>query len=175
MDEKLSYVIKLVLTGEFGVGKTSFIRDVVYRHFSHQPICVDFESKTVTVNGKIVKAQIWDTSGIEKFRTMTAPYYQGASAVMLFYDITDLNSFNSLTRWLDEIHKYTKPNVVIMLVGNKCDSPEAKRQISTERGENFAKQHNLLFYEMSIRNSINVDEAFMKLLEKTVCKLEKEK
>lgn len=172
MDEKLSYLIKIVLTGEFGVGKTSFMKNVISRHFPPNQLVVDFANKIVRVNGKLVKAQIWDTGSFEKFKAFTNPYYHGANAVMLFYDISDLNSFNSLTRWLDNILKNTKPNVVIMLVGNKCDLPEAKRQISTERGENFAKQHNLLFYEISVRNYTNVDEALMKLIEKTVSKLE---
>ena len=172
MEEELSYVIKVVLTGEFGVGKTSFIIDILYRNFTPQPKFVDFGTETLTVKDKLVRAQIWDTCGLERVISLGNSYYKGASAVMLFYDITNLNSFNSLTKWLDEIHQYARPNVVIMLIGNKCDLPEDERQISTERGENFAKQHNLLFYEMSIRKHINDDEAFKKLLEETVTKLE---
>lgn len=170
--EECSYAIKVVLTGEFGVGKTSFVRDIVYRNFTPQPKYIDFESKTLTVKDKLVRTHIWDTCGIEKVRKLTGSYYKGASAAMLFYDITNLNTFNSLSKWLDDIHKYARPNVVIMLIGNKCDLPEAERKISTESGEDFAKQHDLLFYEMSIRNSINVDEAYMKLIEETVTKLE---
>lgn len=169
---ELSYAIKVVLTGEFGVGKTSFMRDILYRHFTPQPEFCDFGCKTLTVKDKLVRAQIWDTCGLEKIRALTNSYYKGASAAMLFYDITNSNSFNSLTTWIDEIHKNTCPNVVIMLIGNKCDLHNTERQISTESGENFAKQNNLLFYEMSIRDSINVDEAFVKLLEETVTKLE---
>lgn len=94
---------------------------------------------------------------------------------MLFYDITDLNSFNSLEKWQDDIYKYAEPDVVIMLIGNKCDSLETERQVSTEIGKNYAKQHNLLFCEMSVRKSINVEEALMQLLEKTVSELEDKK
>lgn len=168
---------KIVLTGDYGTGKTSFIKKIIFKHYSitPEPKYIESTRQELTVKGKTVMATIWDTFGWEKYCAISARYYRYANAAMLFYDITDLNSFNSLKKWLDDIYKYAEPDVVIMLIGNKCDSLETERQVSTEIGKNYAKQHNLLFCEMSVRKSINIEEALMQLLEKTVSKLEDKK
>lgn len=158
--------LKIVLTGDYGTGKTNFIKKIIFKHYGiiPEPKNIEFTRQELTVKGKTVMDTIWDTFSWEKFCAISARYYRDANAAMLFYDITDLNSFNSLEKWLDDIHKYAEPDVVIMLIGNKCDSLETERQVSTEIGKNYAKQHNLLFCEMSVHKSINVEVALMQLL-----------
>ena len=122
-------------------------------------IGVDFKIKTLDVDGKSVKLQIWDTSGDERYRSIVSSYYRGAHGIMMVYDITDLETFENLNSWLNEIAKNASENVYKILVGNKCDM-EKDRKVTFKQGEEFAKEHKMFFFETSAKDSINVQEAF---------------
>lgn len=79
---------------------------------------------------------------------------------MLVYDITRRDTFNHLTRWLEEVRQNGNPDMVIMLIGNKCDL-DTRRQVSTEEGERFARDNNLIFLETSAKTAFNVEDAFL--------------
>eukprot|EP01119_Soliformovum_irregulare_P005071 TRINITY_DN1644_c0_g1_i1.p1 TRINITY_DN1644_c0_g1~~TRINITY_DN1644_c0_g1_i1.p1 ORF type:complete len:136 (+),score=38.41 TRINITY_DN1644_c0_g1_i1:316-723(+) len=114
----------------------------------------------INIEGSQIKLQIWDTAGQEKFRSITRSYYRGTTGAILVYDITRRETFDRLSEWLEDCRKYANENIVIMLIGNKCDLQE-KRQISREEGEKFAKDNGLFFLEASARTDENVDEAFI--------------
>ena len=90
--------------------------------------------KTINVDDKKLKLQIWDTAWQERFKTITSTYYKGAHGVIIVYDITDKDSFRSVENWIAELDKHASENVNKMLVGNKCDL-EAKRQVSLIEGQ----------------------------------------
>ena len=119
------------------------------------------------IKGKKVKLQIWDTAGQERFKTITASYFRGANGILLIYDITDRESFESLSHWLIEIEKNASKNVKILLMGNNCDL-EDKRQVSYQEGKDFAAKNNLIFFEASARDNINIKEAFELLIEEII-------
>ncbi|KAG1143142.1 hypothetical protein G6F37_012514 [Rhizopus arrhizus] len=120
-----------------------------------------------TWNNHIVQAQIWDTSGQERFRTITSAYYRGATGILIVYDITSRSSFKNVRRyWLKEIREYADPNVVIMLVGNKVDLSESSREVGTEEGRSLAEEEGLLFIETSALDATNIDTAFTTLIGK---------
>lgn len=73
----------------------------------------------ITIDGKPIKLQIWDTAGQEAFRSITRSYYRGAAGALLVYDITRRDTFNHLTTWLDDARQHSNSNMVIMLIGNK--------------------------------------------------------
>jgi Ras-related protein Rab-1A len=128
-------------------------------------IGVDFVSdiqkiKTVDVENKIVKLQIWDTAGQEKFRTITSSYYRGAHGVIVVYDVTNRESFNNVKNWMGEISRYASENVNKLLVGNKCDS---KRVVSTEEGAELAQSLGIPYMETSAKTSSNVEESFLRM------------
>ena len=75
---------------------------------------VDFRIKTVTIASKIVKIQIWDTAGQDRFRTIVTSYYRGAHGALVLYDVTDRNSFDHVIDWMKEIEKYSKPTVIFI-------------------------------------------------------------
>ena len=110
----------------------------------------------------MIKLQIWDTAGQEKFRTITSSYYKGAHGIIVVYNITDRSSFDNIKGWFSEIEKYASENVNKIIVGNKCDLEE-KRQVSTEEGAELARSLGVQFLETSAKDSSNVGESFTRI------------
>lgn len=108
-----------------------------------------------------VKLQIWDTAGQESFRSITRSYYRGAAGALLVYDITRRDTFQHLSRWLEEAKSHAQPNMVILLIGNKNDL-EHRRAVTAEEGQEFADANGLLFLETSAKTAFNVEQAFLK-------------
>ncbi|KXZ54215.1 RABB1 protein [Gonium pectorale] len=114
----------------------------------------------INIDGKQIKLQIWDTAGQESFRSITRSYYRGAAGALLVYDITRRETFNHLASWLEDARQHANPNMTIMLIGNKSDLTH-RRAVTTEEGEQFAREHGLIFLETSARTAYNVEEAFI--------------
>ena len=121
---------------------------------------VDFKIRTVELEGKTIKLQIWDTAGQVRFRTITSSYYRGAHGIIVVYDVTDAESFNNVKQWLHEIDRYASENVNKLLVGNKSDLA-SKRAVTYEQGKEFADSLGIEFVETSAKNATNVEKAFM--------------
>ena len=118
---------------------------------------VDFKLRTIQVGDKRVKLQVWDTAGQEKFRVITKTYYRNAAGIIIAYDVTNGDSFVNTKRWIEEVkNNCGDDGVPIILVGNKCDSPN--RLVTLNDQQEYAKLINLKFFETSAKNNINVDE-----------------
>ncbi|OMJ94949.1 hypothetical protein SteCoe_1810 [Stentor coeruleus] len=115
--------------------------------------------RTITYEGKVIKLQIWDTAGQEKFRTITSSYYKGAHGIIVVYDITDRNSFENINSWFGEIEKYASENVNKIIIGNKSDL-ETKRAVMKDEAQELATKLSVQFMETSAKSSNNVAEAF---------------
>lgn len=126
----------------------------------------------VDIKEKQIKLQIWDTAGQESFRSITRSYYRGAAGALLVYDITRKETFNHLTRWLDEAKQNASDNMVIMLIGNKSDLA-ATRQVTREEGKKFADDNGLIFLETSAKTAQNVEDAFVSTATKIYENVEK--
>ena len=160
------FLLKIVLIGESGVGKTNLLSRFSRDQFnpnSKTTIGVEFATKTFKVEDKNVKVQIWDTAGQERYKAITSAYYRGEVGTMLLYDITSSLPFSTLERWLKELRENADPNIIVMLVGNKSDLTEY-RSISREDGMNFAKLQDFLFLETSAKTSENVNKSFSTLI-----------
>ncbi|KAI3760592.1 hypothetical protein L1987_50989 [Smallanthus sonchifolius] len=120
-------------------------------------------TKTLVIDQKTVKAQIWDTAGQERYRAVTSAYYRGAVGAMLVYDMTKRQTFDHMTRWLEELRSQADKNIVIMLIGNKCDLASL-RAVPVEDAQEFAERENLCFMETSALESTNVESAFLTAL-----------
>jgi len=156
------YLIKLIIIGDSGVGKTCFLMKFAEDNFttSHiSTIGIDFKIKTINIDGKNIKLQIWDTAGQERFRTITQTYYKGAMGIILAYDCTDEKSFNNIRNWINQIEQHASSDVAKILVGNKCDRPD--KVIDPERGKQLADEFGMKFYETSARSGLNVNDAFL--------------
>jgi len=159
---EFDYLFKLLLIGNSGVGKSCMLLRYSENNFTtnfFNTIGVDFKIKSIVLDGKNIKLQIWDTAGQDRFRTITSSYYRGAQGIMVVYDITDRDSFDNIKSWMHEIEKYAQENVIRVLVGNKNDLGD-KRKVSVEEGEALAKQYGILFFETSAKNANNIDMTF---------------
>ena len=114
------------------------------------------------MENKVIKLQIWDTAGQEKFRTITSSYYRGAHGVIVVYDVTNRESFNNVKNWMGEITRYASENVNRVLVGNKCDI-DSKKAVTTEEGKELADSLGIPFMETSAKTSINVEQSFLRM------------
>ena len=122
-------------------------------------IGVDFKTKDIIVNDKKVKLQLWDTAGHERFRTITTSYYRGAHGIATVFDLTDRETFEHVEKWMEEINKYAKENVMRFLIGNKSDLVE-KRQVNYEEVRALANRLNIYYVETSAKNNINISDFF---------------
>lgn len=164
--QKIDYVLKVVLIGDSAVGKSQLLARFARNEFSldsKATIGVEFQTKTLVIDHKTIKAQIWDTAGQERYRAVTSAYYRGAVGAMLVYDITKRQSFDHVTRWLEELRGHADKNIVIMLVGNKSDLGTL-RAVPIEDAKEFAQRENLCFMETSALESTNVESAFLTVL-----------
>ncbi|XP_048732851.1 ras-related protein Rab-13-like [Ostrea edulis] len=176
MSKRYDVLMRLLLIGETGVGKTCVLCRYASEEFidSHiTTIGIDFKMKTISVSGKTAKVQIWDTAGQERFESITKQFYRRAQGVILVYDITSRTSFEAVPKWLDFVRQFGREDVSILLMGNKKDKDE-KRQVLESEGKKFATENNLLFYETSAKDSVNLEKAFYSLCEDVIIK-EKEK
>ncbi|XP_053647988.2 ras-related protein Rab-8A [Cherax quadricarinatus] len=162
--ETCDHTFKVMLIGDSCVGKTCLLtrfKDGTFLSGSFiSTIGIDFRNKVVTVDGSKVKLQIWDTAGQERFRSVTHAYYRDAHALLLLYDVMNKNSYDNTRAWLAEVHEYAQDDVVIMLIGNKCDV-NGDRVVRREDGERLAREYNVAFMETSAKTGLNVDLAFM--------------
>ncbi|XP_056619043.1 ras-related protein Rab-25b [Triplophysa dalaica] len=165
-DEAYNFVFKVVLIGESGVGKSNLLSRFTKNEFNHDSrttIGVEFSTRTLQLNGLTIKAQIWDTAGLERYRAITSAYYRGAVGALLVYDISRHLTYESAERWLKELYDHADPHIVVMLVGNKTDL-SAERSVPTEDAKDFAEKNGLLFMETSALESTNVEAAFNTVL-----------
>ena len=157
------YIIKILTLGDTEVGKTSIVlrfSDDKFDDNQFATIGIDFKTKYMKMGDSSVKVLIWDTAGQEKFQNIAKQYYKGANGVLLIYDISNKKSFERVDFWLKELKENNKINeLFICLVGNKIDL-EDKRVISTEEGEKYAQDNNIIFFEVSAKNKEGIAELF---------------
>lgn len=166
MDDTYDYLFKIVLIGDSGVGKSNLLSRFTRNEFnleSKSTIGVEFATRSIRVDGRTIKAQIWDTAGQERYRAITSAYYRGAVGALLVYDIAKHTTFENIERWLKELRNHADGNIVLMLVGNKCDLRHL-RAVPTQEATQFSEENSLSFIETSALDSTNVELAFQNIL-----------
>eukprot|EP00062_Callorhinchus_milii_P002362 gi/632938471/ref/XP_007905095.1/ PREDICTED: ras and EF-hand domain-containing protein-like isoform X2 [Callorhinchus milii] len=162
---------RLVLAGDAGSGKSSFLQRLCMNEFKGDiptTLGVDFQVKKLLVDGEVTTLQIWDTAGQERFRSIAKSYFRKANGVLLLYDVTSQNSFLNVREWIDEVKNATDTPVPIILIGNKTDlrneMPKTKSDsVFPAHGEKLAMAYNALFCETSAKDGTNVVEAVLHL------------
>ncbi|ETO35486.1 hypothetical protein RFI_01578 [Reticulomyxa filosa] len=194
------YLFVLLLVGDSGVGKSCLLLRFTEDTFDENminTIGVDFKTKTITIDQKTIKLQLWlrphiicilyqgkkqkelkreyeiffvvalftwqhlDTAGQERFRAITKSYYRGAHGIIVVYDVTKSETFDSVPNWFYEIDKNAPETVCKLLVGNKADKEEQhRRKVPREKAEEFALKNQIPFIETSAKNTENVESMF---------------
>ncbi|CAN0913977.1 Ras-related protein Rab11D [Linum grandiflorum] len=165
-EEDYDYLLKLVLIGDSGVGKSNLLSRFTKNEFnleSKSTIGVEFATKSMNLDGKVIKAQIWDTAGQERYRAITSAYYRGAVGALLVYDVTRRSTFENVARWLKELREHTDPNIVVMLIGNKSDLRHLVA-VQTEDAKAYAERESMYFMETSALTATNVESAFTEVM-----------
>lgn len=170
------FTFKILLLGDASVGKTSFTKRYCYNIFNPSErltIGVDFHVKTIELNGRRIKLQLWDVGGEERFRFLLPTYCLGANAAFLLYDITRPSTLDNISEWLTIVRQKGGP-IPIMLVGSKLDLEKAQRQVQRDYGIQIAEKNDMAsFVEISAKENANVDDAFKVLTELTLDRMSK--
>lgn len=157
--------IKILLLGDGGAGKTSLLMQYTEGQFNTcalSTIGVDFKIKTVTRCWEQLRLQIWDTSGQERYRSITQSYYRGSHGVILVYDRTDEKSFGNVRRWMNDIRRHGENDVKVILVASKFD---AEAVVDDDVGRELAKECGVQFFATSSKTNYGVHAAFESLVE----------
>ena len=168
------YYLKFLILGDSGVGKSCLLLNFIMDSFeedSQTTIGIDFKTKTIQNNGKIVKIQVWDTAGQERFKTISKSFYKIANGVILVFDLTSENTFNNIKQWILELNKNTDENIIKILVGNKLDL-EKQRKIPYSSAIEFAEKNNMKYIETSNKNHINIDKVFLILVDLIISRID---
>lgn len=159
------FILKILTIGDSGVGKTSIVLryTVFYKqdnHFSHNflsTIGVECKSKIILAGEKRVRVQLWDTAGQERFRTITSNFYRGAHGVMIVFDVTDRNSFEMVSGWINEISNNCSEQTFNVIVANKSDMKN-HRVVSEQEGRKLAEEYQLYYFETSAKTGEGVND-----------------
>lgn len=160
-----SHLVKVIFVGDSGVGKTCLMERVFSDKFdvnTPSTIGCDFRFKRLKFDQKNVGLTLWDTAGQDRFQALTANYYRGAQGVLYVFDVTRRETLQSLeAKWMADFDSYaTYPNAVKMIIANKVDL-EDERQVSSDEGAAFARDHNCLYQETSAKTDYGVYDAFI--------------
>eukprot|EP01083_Nonionella_stella_P198000 727417_1 len=157
-------LLKIIILGESGVGKTALLHKYVMNKFIEEhkaTIGADFLTKDITIGDKLITLQIWDTAGQERFQSLGNAFYRGADACILVYDITNQQSFNRIETWRNNFLHQSNPDnpesFPFLLCGNKSDL-ETQRQVQKEQVTRYAnKKKCMKFYETSALTGQNLE------------------
>jgi small GTP-binding protein len=159
--------LKILLIGDSSVGKTSLLIKYTEEKFTETQIAtigVEYKNKTIEYKGYKIKLQIWDTSGQERFRSLTQNFYRNADGIIFVFDLTKPDSFDNIRSWLIESENYAD-NFGKILIGNKCDLPAL---VTQERIDSFISKKNLAYFNTSAKDGTNVVEMFQNIIEQII-------
>ncbi|CAG9794158.1 unnamed protein product [Diatraea saccharalis] len=154
---------KIVVLGSQGVGKTSLVVRYIGKMFSKHispTIGASFFTCNISVGDARVKLQVWDTAGQERFRSMAPMYYRNANAALLVFDITSVSSFNAIKGWVKELQSNVSEEMVVSLVGNKCDLQES-RAVTYAEASSYAASIGAKYCETSALHDQNIEQVFL--------------
>jgi len=172
-DAEARYVMKVVMCGDWAVGKTSLVRRFVENRFDHDykpSIGVNIVVKIVGIGEKKVKLDIFDTGGQERFHPLRQRYYKGASAAVFVYDITRAESAVSVqNRWVADVEAVIPEGFERMVIANKVDLG-GERAVSEYAGQQLAESIGAIYTETSALDGRNVEQAFIELAARLIKK-----
>ena len=174
-NQPIDYTLKFIVIGNAAVGKSNISFRFINGTFCEKylaTIGLDFAFKTLNIDNKTYRIQIWDTAGQECFKSISRGYYKSSVCALIVYDITSRDSFNSVNQWIEECKTHSPKTITLVLVGNKSDL-EKKRKVETQEGEDLAEKNNMLFYETSALSGENINKLFNDAVKEIISKINK--
>jgi len=145
--------IKIILLGDSGVGKTSLLNCLEPNDIDlnqKKTISLEYFNYIIKANNNIIRMQIWDTVGHEKFNSIISNYYKTTDVAIFMYSIDNIESFNNINNWFNELNdKGNNDNnikTIKILLGNKNDL-EKERKVTYEMGEKLKNEKNFYFFQ----------------------------
>ena len=155
----------MITLGSSDVGKTSILNRYFNSDFTPNlltSIGIDFKTKIFKFDGQKVKFNFVDTAGQEKFRAISSNYLKGTDGILFVFDIANIETFELIQVWIEEINENNRENFGIILFGNKLDL-EKERQVSIEDAEKLSKELGCKYFEGSAKTGENIQEALDEL------------
>ena len=168
-----SNVIRLIILGEGDVGKSTITVRLVSGCFVpiYDPTLEDSYRTSISVDGEVVSLDILDTAGQEDYLPTRDQYIRISDGYLIVYSITSMTSFFETNEIREQIYgaldKDASEHIPIALVGNKCDL-ESERQVPTDEAKRLAEEWNVLFFETSAKDNINITETFQALVKDVI-------
>ncbi|XP_064644969.1 ras-related protein Rab-31-like [Lineus longissimus] len=156
---------KIVVLGTQGVGKTSLVIRYIGNTFNKHAsptIGASFFTCKLAVDNYRVKLQVWDTAGQERFRSMAPMYYRKSNAAMLVFDLSSHDSFEDVKSWVTELKRNVEGQIVLCLLGNKCDL-EDQREVEKTVALDYAASIGAIYFETSALSNEGIHEAFLQV------------
>lgn len=160
MTKLYDYLIKIIVIGESTVGKSCLVERMMDDRWNPNMITtigIDFKVKTILIDNKLIKIQIWDTAGQERFYSITKAYYRGIFGSMVVYDVTNQKSFESITKWINNLKENADCNVFTCIIGTKNDLLD-KKVVPDSEAYALASKMNVPLYFTSAKTNENVTE-----------------
>jgi len=161
-------VMKVIVIGDGGVGKTSLLRKYVKKQFEYKylpTVGVNISKQPMKYLNKDINLMFWDIAGQPQFHLLHKVYYNGANAAILMFDLTNSPSFFNIKNWYNELIKYNLKEIPMILVGNKSDLTKDRKIIEPMVGNMMEQLGIEIYYETSALNGQNVNEVFEKVVE----------
>ena len=167
-DEKIKRkVIRLSIIGDSKTGKTSIINRYLGQEFSidmMSNIGIDKQEVIKKMkDGNEMKIIIWDTAGQERFHSISSGTIKNSQGIIVCFALNDRSSFDNVLTWLQDVREISS-KIPIVLFGNKCDLIE-ERKITNEEAKEFADNNEIIYFETSAKDNINIKEGFEKISE----------
>eukprot|EP01123_Difflugia_compressa_P002324 TRINITY_DN13021_c0_g1_i1.p1 TRINITY_DN13021_c0_g1~~TRINITY_DN13021_c0_g1_i1.p1 ORF type:complete len:202 (+),score=35.50 TRINITY_DN13021_c0_g1_i1:47-652(+) len=179
MASRRKILLKIIVLGESGVGKTSLLVRYVDNKFNintKSTIGADFLSKPIEVDDQPVTLQIWDTAGQERFQGLGTTFYRGSDGAIFVFDVSRKATFDALLQWknafLIQVGQEGNDNFPMIVVANKVDRDD--RVITSQMVQKFCKENNLDYVECSAKDATNVPKAFERITRKIISQMKPE-
>ena len=169
---------RLLIIGDAFVGKTSFLSRYAKGIFNLAYLAttgLEFFTKDDKINNKIVRIELWDSAGTEKFHSLTSGFFRNAQGIMVMFDVTNPISFENIRNWTESIKMHLSSelnNIPVIIIGNKIDILE--REIKTTEAKKYCKELGFKYFETSAKTGENVNDTIRYLVEE-VLKINNEK
>lgn len=180
-EEKTDFIFKTIILGDLAVGKSSILRKLTKTtmHYNETPtIGVDFFTITSKISTKTsnynIRMHFWDTAGHEKYQRLVKSYYNNNAICYVVFDVTKKSTFNSIDMWVKSFkNNTTNPNAIIVIVGNKIDSPN--REVSFDEANDYSKSIEAYYMEISSKKEIGLDKLITIPVEELLIQYENKK